>query len=277
MVSLFQQWTAATVAASSLLVLWNAPSANAQTIATTLVVVISIDSDGRITFDQNGSVNLPPGGRDAVNSEGPFFLRQGSVIEREVGALAATDFDIYDLNAGAEISFACVNGVFGSLDDLAIDPSIPTVFFAEDDDDEVDLSVPDGYVSGTPGVLNGMSASTATFSTLADAGFVVGETCFVEYDSTGNGVNDSRIEMIVDTSPSSSPSGFPSASPSNSPSASPSASPTLCLSRSTKSPGKRGKGMKMQKTTKTDAPIGCMETKSPGKGMMMRGKGKKDL
>ena len=31
--------------------------------------------------------------------------------------------------------------------------------------------------------------------------------------------------------------------------------------------------MKMRKTSKTASPTGCLETKSPGKGMMMGGKG----
>ena len=85
--------------------------------------------------------------------------------------------------------------------------------------------------------------------------------------------------------PSAQPSFSPSAQPSVSPSSSPSAQPTIsneptiteCLSRSTKSPGKGkgGKGMKMRKTTKTAAPTGCFQTKAPGKGMMMGGKGMK--
>ena len=86
-------------------------------------------------------------------------------------------------------------------------------------------------------------------------------------------------------SPSAQPSFSPSSQPSVTPSVTPSADPTMsnvptisdCLSRSTKSPGKGkgkgGKGMKMRKTTKTAAPTGCLETKSPGKGMMMEGKG----
>ena len=85
--------------------------------------------------------------------------------------------------------------------------------------------------------------------------------------------------------PSAQPTFSPSSQPSVTPSVTPSADPTMsnvptisdCLSRSTKSPGKGkgkgGKGMKMRKTTKTAAPTGCLETKSPGKGMMMEGKG----
>ena len=78
--------------------------------------------------------------------------------------------------------------------------------------------------------------------------------------------------------PSAQPTFSPSSQPSVTPSVTPSADPTMsnvptisdCLKRSTKSPGK-GKGMKMRKTTKTAGPTGCLETKSPGKGMMMMG------
>ena len=71
--------------------------------------------------------------------------------------------------------------------------------------------------------------------------------------------------------------GAPTEAPTNQPSTSSEPTISECFSRSTKSPGKGkgkgGKGMKMQKTTKTASPTGCFETKSPGKGMMMGGKG----
>ena len=256
-----------------------------------LTVDISIDEDGKITFDQVGSVPLPfllPGDNPLSGTvPASSFCLASTGSFAKVGAVNGLPSDSYILNLASQVSFGCL---LGANPPLAINPAISTASVGENTVlDQRTLDLPPGYSSSVS--LNGTSASTNMFGTLTDAGFNEGETCFVEYDTDGDSANgnDAWLEWRVGLSPSSSPSSNPSSSvtPSEQPSTSPSAQtstsplsqpsstpssaqPTSCLKRSTKSPGK-GKGMKMRKTTKTAAPTGCLETKSPGKGMMMMG------
>ena len=294
-------WTVATAAS------WNAQLVNAQT--TTLTVEIDIDGDGRITFDQNGFVPLPfPLPNNPLLGTLPFsssFWRadEGSRF-KSVGAVnglpsSASTSDLYELNlVEAQTSFDCLLALDTFPPPLEIVPAIPTAiltrFTLTGQPEAGSIELPRGYAGDD---LTQAAASKDTGLNLASAGFNEGQTCFVEYDTDGditNG-NDARLEWRVIGAPSSSPSeslhpssnpsssATPSAQTSSSPSAQPSSSPSAqptCLKRSTKSPGK-GKGRKMRKTTKTAAPTGCLETKSPGKGMMggkgmmMRGKGRR--
>ena len=285
---------------------WKLQFVNAQT--TTLTVEIDIDGDGRITFDQVGSVPLPfPLPNNPLLGTLPFsssFRRQDEGRFKSVGATNgqpsdAFTSDIYELNlAEAQSSFDCLRALDTFSPPLEIIPAIPTAiltrFTLTGQPEAGSIELPRGYAGDD---LTQAAASKDTGLNLASAGFNEGQTCFVEYDTDGditNG-NDARLEWRVIGAPSSSPSeslhpssnpsssATPSAQTSSSPSAQPSSSPSAqptCLKRSTKSPGK-GKGRKMRKTTKTAAPTGCLETKSPGKGMMggkgmmMRGKGRR--
>ena len=271
---------------------WKLQFVNAQT--TTLTVEIDIDGDGRITFDQVGSVPLPfPLPNNPLLGTLPFsssFRRQDEGRFKSVGATNgqpsdAFTSDIYELNlAEAQSSFDCLRALDTFSPPLEIIPAIPTAIltrFTLTGQPEAGLiELPRNYNGDD---LTESAVSTDTGLTLAGAGFVEGQTCFVEYDTDGDSANgnDARLEWRVIGAPSSSPSESlnPSSNPSSSatpsvqPSSTPSSAQPTCLKRSTKSPGKGGKGRKMRKTTKTAAPTGCLETKSPGKGMMMRGKG----
>ena len=271
-----------TTAVFSLLQLVNAQT----TITPSLTVDIDIDSDGQITVTQTGRVILPDvDSGDSRNSVGfPFFLALRDATTEGVGATAVGKLDLYRLSEGTQFSFDCLMENIGTETPELNDDFTSAIFSSSAAG--LILFVPEGY-NGED--ITGSTTTVESGLTLADAGFNEGGTCFVEYDIVdGDDANDVRIEWRVIGAPSSSPSesqapsSEPSSSPSSSPSTTPSAqpslsnAPTFCFSRSTKSPGKGkgGKGRKMRKTTKTAAPTGCLETKSPGKGMMMMGGGK---
>lgn len=246
----------------------------AATASVTPDVIVNISFDtatSTLTVTQAGSLQLPNGitatasGDDVTNDQ----FRTNGV--RQFGSRQSGDpGDIYNFPSTRAFNqnFDCARD-FGTASVISLfinfdtPSSLPTLYVRNE---SRELLLPTGY-SGSPQSLSGTATRVTTANSLSEIGFNEGQSCFVEYDASGDGMIDTAIQWNVLTAVTSMPTTNPTTNPTGSPTTATSSPTTempvdiaiVCpsFSGASKGGGKgRGKGgkMMMKKTKSTKVP-----------------------